>query len=188
MSLRLSRGRSTARHKSDQGELKQIRDLVDGLELPSPWTVEGVVEAVSRRVQRPLLLHPLDDLPPEISGVSLPVGDVDDAYVVCYDSRVPGWSQLMIVLHELGHHLLHHLPRYEQCLSSQAFASTLPASARPQQSVGMARTSFTDPREVDAERFATLMADRLERLQRAELSPQLQGIRRGIEPPHRWSR
>lgn len=149
---------------------KRVRELVEMLPLPTPFTLDGLVDAVAARTSRRIVLHPLYDLPPEISGISLPATDDenDGSFVICYDATVPDWSQQLIILHELGHHLLGH-------------------SHRAGVGHGLARTSFDNPMEVDAEWFATLMANRIERLQRAETSPTLRGIRRGIEPRHRWT-
>ncbi|HKT04649.1 MAG TPA: hypothetical protein VJT31_34465 [Rugosimonospora sp.] len=167
--------RRILRRRSADGCDRRVRKLVGSLPLPVPFTIEGLVNAVAERTGRRIVLHPLYDLPPEISGVSLPkTGDENEtSYVICYDATVPAWSQQLIILHELGHHLLGHSHHGDSRGSGVR--------------LGLARTSFDDPLEVDAEWFATLMANRIERQQRVETSPTLRVIRRGIEPRHRWT-
>src|SRR4051812_45104539 len=101
--------------------LREIRALVEQIELPSPWDLHALIDSLSRQTGCTFLLHPLDDLPPEISGVSLPAGgESANAYVLCYDARVPAWSQLIIILHEIGHHLLGHSGGADACSESSA--------------------------------------------------------------------
>lgn len=178
------------RRRAADGRDRHVRELVETLPLPTPFTIGGLVDVVAARTRRRIVLHPLHDLPPEISGISLPTTDDEHgtSFVICYDATVPGWSQQLIILHELGHHLLGHSHRPtsgSDAAPDSAGGPEIPAGMWAAH--GLARTSFDDPLEVDAEWFATLMANRIERLQRAEISPTLQGIRRGIEPRHRWT-
>lgn len=182
--------RRILRRRGADGRDRSVRKLVEALPLPTPFTIDGLVDAVAARTGRRIVLHPLYDLPPEISGISLPAtnDESDASFVICYDATVPDWSQQLIILHELGHHLLGHAHRPAD--GSEATHDSAGRLGRPLgvgAGHGLARTSFDNPMEVDAEWFATLMANRIERLRRAEISPTLQGIRRGIEPRHRWT-
>lgn len=168
---------------------RRVRELVESLPLPTPFTIVGLVGVVGEHTGRHIVLHPLYDLPPEISGVSLPATDDENetSYVVCYDATVPPWSQQLIILHELGHHLLGHAHLPGTGSEDAAAPDGQPVPVGAGGTRGLRRTSFDDPLEVEAEWFATLMANRIERLRRAETSPTLQGIRRGIEPRDRWT-
>ena len=168
---------------------RHVRDLVESLPLPTPFTIDGLVTVVGAHTGRRIVLHPLYDLPPEISGVSVPATDDENetSFVVCYDATVSAWSQQLIILHELGHHLLGHAHRPGTGSGPDAEPGGKLVAVGAGDGRGLGRTSFDDPLEVEAEWFATLMANRIERLLRAETSPTLQGIRRGIEPRHRWT-
>jgi hypothetical protein len=181
--------RRVLRRRGGDSREGNVRALVETLPVPTPWTIDGLVDIVARQTGRRILLHPLYDLPPEISGISLPATDDENetSFIICYDATVPTWSQRLIILHELGHHLLGHAHHAGPETGSQkpSRGQEIPFAGGYRH--GLARASFDDPREVDAEWFATLMANRIERLRRAENSPTLQGIRRGIEPRHRWT-
>lgn len=172
----------TLRRRETETTDRRVRHLVESTALPTPFTMEGLVEVVAAHTGRRIALHALYDLPPEISGVSLPTaGDHhESSFVVCYDATVPNWSQELIILHELGHHMLGHAHH-----RADGAGSVVGVGGRS--GPGLRRTSFDDPQEVEAEWFATLMTNRIERLRRVENSPSLRGIRRGIEPRHRWS-
>ncbi|GLW31139.1 hypothetical protein [Actinoplanes regularis] len=179
----------TLRRRRTETPDKRIRDLVESVVLPTPFTIDRLVDVVAAHTGRRIVLHPLYDLPPEISGVSLPVTDdeKESSFVVCYDATVPEWSQQLIILHELGHHLLGHPHRPLESATPEAECAGQFVAVGAQGGRGLCRTSFDDPREIEAEWFATFMTNRVERLRRAEISPTLQGIRRGIEPRSRWT-
>jgi hypothetical protein len=169
------------------------RDLAADLEQPALFSTQLLVRSVGERIGHTLILRPLDDLPAEISGISMPVSSRPDekTFVIFYDSRVPAWSQELIILHELGHHVLghHHAPVIDPDPGGGKDAAVRdpprPAGP-PTRACGLGRTLFIDQREVDAEQFATYLADRLARLRQFTGRPQVRELRRGMAAPSSW--
>lgn len=168
----------------------RVCSLAAGLALPSPWSLADLAESIGQSSGCCILLRGRDDLPPEISGISVRVGKDGGTLAVFYDARAPLRSQTMIVLHELAHHLLGHPPSRELVFGWEPRLQEKAGPDGPLTSRWCAaRTSFADPLEVEAEMFATLVAERVDNLRRAESAdPQLREIRRSMEPPRLWAR
>ncbi|CAL9564922.1 hypothetical protein [Streptomyces sp. enrichment culture] len=132
-------------------------DLIRQLDVPLPFTIESVADAVARRRGRPLRLIPL---PEEegggsgICGVWIAFADVDHVYYSVVTSPV---HQTHIVLHELAHILLDHWQEGEPDPEAlrRLFPDLDPAMAA--RLLARDRTRASTGQEQEAELLASLM-------------------------------
>lgn len=108
----------------------RCRALVGTITLPSPFSLDGLVEAVSTERGEPIWLRSLPaDLGPEISGVLL---GTDEGYVLCYPTEADPWWSLTCVAHELGHILCGHASTVRRPAPGTLSPDAVPGTAEPE--------------------------------------------------------
>lgn len=95
-------------------------------ELPQPWGIEKLCEALEQTRGRPLRLHPVD-LPALPSGVWYDDGACD---FILYRSSAAGYYRDHIILHEICHMLAGHGVPPEE-LAGRARSADSAAGPRP---------------------------------------------------------
>ncbi|WP_031064629.1 hypothetical protein [Streptomyces sp. NRRL WC-3742] len=132
-------------------------ELIGQLDVPRPFTIENLAEAVARRRGRRLRLIPLsgrDTGGSGVCGVWIAFGDVDHVH---YASGTSPAHQAHIILHELAHILLDHHQSGEPDLEGlrRLFPDLDPAMAARLLMRG--RTRATTDQEQETELLASLM-------------------------------
>ena len=117
---------------------------------PLAGTIEEFVEEVAALRQRPIVLT---DLPPatqtgSVCGVWVPTQTADHIFIA---PGVTGPHRDHVVMHELGHMLLDH-----RLGLLGAFTAVSPELALRM----LARTTYSDPQEREAEQFASIVLAR----------------------------
>ncbi|MET8628976.1 hypothetical protein ABZW30_35455 [Kitasatospora sp. NPDC004669] len=128
-----------------------------GLNLPDPFTVDGLRTALERERGRPIVLEPLPALGPDLPcGLWIALPSVD---VVYYEQRTSPAHQDLIKLHELGHVLCGHTGTLELSRLTALLPDLTPELIA--ELMGAGRTSYHTAEEQEAEMLALLLADRL---------------------------
>ncbi|MER7752637.1 hypothetical protein [Kitasatospora sp. NPDC097643] len=145
----------------DQREWRRFRarcdKLIGQLDVPRPFTIENLADAVARRRGRPLRLIPLSDGDTRGSGVCgvwIAFADVDHVHYAVGTSPA---HQAHIVLHELAHILLDHHQSDELDREGllRLFPDLDPAMAA--RLLARGRTRATTDQEQETELLASLM-------------------------------
>ncbi|MFD6877229.1 MULTISPECIES: hypothetical protein [unclassified Streptomyces] len=130
--------------------------MLADLDLPTPFTVDGLRVCLEERRGRPIVMEPLPVLGRDAPcGLWITLPSVD---VVFYEQHTSPAHQDLIKLHELGHVLcghsgvleLPHLAALMPDLTPEAVAAV----------IGAQRTSYDTVEEQEAEMIALLLADR----------------------------
>lgn len=177
---RLERGASVA----DRGRSRGVRvdgvgvEVVHRLPIPRPFTLARFASGLSERRGRAI------ELVPARLGASAPCGllvSTDDVDYVCYACNTSAVHQLHIILHEVGHLELGHTsrritvgsavttpPRASQVEPAgdplRAFEALLPRLSPALIRRLLGRTGYRDADERDAELYATLAGERINRV------------------------
>lgn len=95
----------------------QCRRLLRDLQLPQPFSVEALIKRLAVQRGRPLHVRPLpgDPIPGGPYGLWLVTADAD---CIFYERRTSPLHREHIVLHEIGHMLMHQFEG-SQCEPSQ---------------------------------------------------------------------
>jgi hypothetical protein len=151
---------------SDRDTMRQrCQALVDGIDVPVPYSLESLCQMLSERRGRPIRISPM---PPDVTAgnpcggwIPLPATDV-----ILVEERTSQVHREQIILHELAHMLCAHaeLRGVPDRLISGLLAGQL-SHLSPAAIQGMlARSSYDEPAEEEAELVATLLADRIAEL------------------------
>jgi hypothetical protein len=141
---------------------RRCQDLLQGIQLPSPFDVEAFCRDIGARRGRPIrvLSQPTgsDDGGP--CGVWVATATED---VIFVEPNVTSLHREHIVLHEVGHMLCEHEP---QTALPGALASDVAVRLMPHLDPALVRrvlgrTSYTTPQEEEAEVFATMVGSRI---------------------------
>ncbi|MEU9026695.1 hypothetical protein AB0D46_03985 [Streptomyces sp. NPDC048383] len=116
------------------------------MDLPHPFSLDGLCARVAEQRGRPIRLHPL---PPEaaesgVCGLWVGTATVDHVF---YEARTTPLHREHIVLHELGHILFGH-----HSLDAEESADRAP--------VVLGRTNYTNLQEREAELLASMIRTR----------------------------
>ncbi|GAB3448981.1 hypothetical protein [Actinophytocola sediminis] len=153
-------------------------EVVDRLPIPRPFTLSRFACGLSERRGRTI------ELVPARLGASAPCGllvSTDDVDYVCYASNTSAIHQLHIVLHEVGHLELGHTSRRIMMGSAaptsphasqieppgdplRAFEALLPRLSPALIRRLLGRAGYRDADERDAELYATLAGERINRV------------------------
>jgi hypothetical protein len=144
---------------------RRCQALVDSIEIPVPYSVEALCQMIAQRRGRPIRITAL---PPEVPAgnpcggwIPLPATDV-----ILVEERTSQVHREQIILHELAHMLCGHadLRSVPDELTSSLLQGQV-THLSPAAVQGMlARSSYDEPAEEEAELVATLMADRIAEL------------------------
>ena len=153
---------------TDRDTMRRCQALVDGIDVPVPYNLEALCQMLSERRGRPIRISPL---PPGVPAgnpcggwIPLPATDV-----ILVEERTSRVHREQIILHELAHMLCGHadLRTVAEGLTSGLLAGQL-THLSPAAVQGMlARSSYDEPAEEEAELVATLLADRIAELRGA---------------------
>jgi hypothetical protein len=133
---------------------KRCEALVRTLDLPSPFSVDALVEKLSAQRGRPIRVHALPaGLAEEACGMWIATDDGDDVYV---EEKTTAFHREHIVLHEIGHLLCDHGGAADPDAGS-AVSRLLPSLDPAMISRILARTDYTTEEEQEAELVATLI-------------------------------
>lgn len=131
--------------------------LVDSLTIPVPFGLDAFCEQLGRDRGRPI----------SRLAVDLPAGgpcgllvSTDEAEVVLVERRTTEWHQRHIVLHELGHLLWGH----DRLMAPATSTLLLPHLDPEMVHRVLARTSYSELEERQAETVASLILERVSRL------------------------
>ncbi len=135
---------------------KHWSEMRGRLSLEPPVTEVQLLSAVEKLRERPLIIAPVEMDSQGACGWWVPLPSFD---LVLVDEQASGPRRLAIILHELGHMLLGHTPRAVGSLVSPQWVADfdlLPASLL-QGATGLARSSYADGAEEEAERYGTML-------------------------------
>lgn len=94
-----SRNRESAR-------VTRVRELLRGLPMPEPWSLEAYIETVAAQRGRRIVCKPLPaNAPPGLCGLWLAMPDHD---VIVHEVAAVREHQELIICHELAHMQLSH--------------------------------------------------------------------------------
>ncbi|MFI6789449.1 hypothetical protein ACIBG4_19205 [Nonomuraea sp. NPDC050383] len=158
---------------------ERLEEIVERLEIPHPFDIVEFTRQVARVRRRHIELRPVDTSADGPSGMWLATDTVD---YICYEQRTSRSHQEHIILHELGHMVCEHVsaPIAPDTLLRILLPTLDPAMVR---SV-LGRTTYAEPEEHEAERFAMLVlrqVGRLPTVRRPPLSAEAAGIHDRIE-------
>ncbi len=142
---------------------------VRALPIPIPFDVDLFCLLLGARRGRPIALEPSFTLPPGTTGRVIHTATKD---IVLYDGRATGRHRLQIILHELGHLICGHQP--PAAAVEAAFLSLVPKLAptalRHTRLTSCERHPAEDPDEIEAEGYAALVLEEIDR-RGGELAP-----------------
>ncbi|MEU6034025.1 hypothetical protein ABZ801_01305 [Actinomadura sp. NPDC047616] len=133
-----------------------MAQFLDELGIPTPWDLTEFCRRWDRQRGRTTRLIPTPALDEKISGLTLSSGNTDYIWYV----QTTGLHRDHIVMHEIGHHVLGHSPRYQAdpALLARLLGSTLThVSPKTTKLMLCARTVFDSIDETEAELFATVV-------------------------------
>jgi hypothetical protein len=136
------------------GALARCEQLLTTLAVPVPFDVRELCRRVAADRGRDLVLFPLDTARAGVpSGLWVEMPHRDELY---YDAMTSPAHQDLIVLHELGHMLFDHHPGGELAELVAAANPDVAGAARRM----LRRDGYSDQEELEAETFATVVAQR----------------------------
>ncbi|MFF1411403.1 hypothetical protein ACFVX6_16705 [Streptomyces sp. NPDC058289] len=139
-----------------RGLRKRCETVLAGLDLPSPFTVEGFRACLEQQRGRPIVMEPLPVLGRDAPcGMWIALPSID---VVFYEQHTSPAHQDLIKLHELGHVLCGHSGVLELSHLAALMPDLTPEAVA--QVIGASRTSYDTVEEQEAEMIALLLADR----------------------------
>ncbi|MCX5406519.1 hypothetical protein OHA37_21915 [Streptomyces sp. NBC_00335] len=139
-----------------RGLRKRCEAVLAGLDLPSPFTVEGFRASLEHQRGRPIVMEPLPVLGRDAPcGMWIAMPSVD---VVFYEQHTSPAHQDLIKLHELGHVLCGHSGVVELSHLAALMPDLTPEAVA--QVMGGNRTNYDTAEEQEAEMIALLLADR----------------------------
>ncbi|MFJ3513787.1 hypothetical protein OG444_28695 [Streptomyces sp. NBC_01232] len=138
-----------------RGLRKRCEAVLAGLDLPSPFTVDGFRASLEQQRGRPIVMEPLPVLGRDAPcGLWIALPSVD---VVFYEQHTSPAHQDLIKLHELGHVLCGHSGVFELAHLAALMPDLTPEVIA--QAMGAGRTSYDTVEEQEAEMIALLLAD-----------------------------
>ncbi|SDY91081.1 protein of unknown function [Amycolatopsis xylanica] len=135
---------------------KHCRSIVRGVGLPQPFSVARLCHKLSAQRGRPLYLLPFPVLPTAGGPCGLWIATAESDYIF-YEENTTKLHQEHIIVHEIAHMLCEHeSPGLTEPSSFRAILPDLdPALVRRL----LARTSYTNRQEEEAEMVASLILD-----------------------------
>jgi hypothetical protein len=132
---------------------RRCQALVDRLELPEPFDIRALVDAVGTRRGRPIHLIAMREPLAPVCGVWLSTSDFD---AIFYEAATSPLHREHIIAHELGHLLAEHeAPATMTDDVAQVLLPDLdPALVRR----ALNRSNYTTAEEREAEMFASLLS------------------------------
>ncbi|MGP3924214.1 hypothetical protein [Streptomyces sp. 8N616] len=144
------------------GQLRRYgKAILREIELPQPFFVTALCDAIAMQRGRPLYLHPL----PAESGPDIPSGvwiATETADHIFYEEQTSAFHRDHIILHEIGHMLCgHSMPHLaDESGLSPGRDQTDPDVVRG----ALKRTSYTTEQERQAEMVASLILEKSSRM------------------------
>ncbi|WP_433663064.1 hypothetical protein ACQPW1_13570 [Nocardia sp. CA-128927] len=132
----------------------RVHDILDSIPLTPPWTVRELIEWLSDRVGKTIVLDPWRRHVPAASRCGA-LWVLDDQMIIKFDSNRSARGQRQEIMHEVGHVLLDHRGSSAYEVSESLLTEGLdPAWVREI----MLRSSFDTDAEAAAEWLGTHLA------------------------------
>lgn len=146
----------------------RCRRFLRDLQLPQPFSVEALTERLALQRGRPLHVHPLpgDPIPGGPYGLWLVTAEED---YIFYERRTSPLHREHIVLHEIGHMLMHQFegshcePSKDERLGAERLSRLAPHLDPDVVSRILARDHCSTVEEREAEMIASLLFERVDR-------------------------
>ncbi|WP_405487049.1 hypothetical protein [Streptomyces sp. NBC_00096] len=122
---------------------KRCESILSRLELPHPFSLDGLCDRIAEQRGRPIRLHPLPKEAAESGVCGLWVGTASVDYVF-YEAQTTPLHREHIVLHEIGHILFGH-----HSLEAEEAGGDVPTV--------LGRTNYTTRQEREAEMLASMI-------------------------------
>jgi hypothetical protein len=136
---------------------RRCEHLLDAVDLPEPFDTTTFRDAVAARRGRPIRMVPQERMVGPC-GVLVSMQDVDYVFFEATTSRV---HRDHIIAHELGHLLCDHVPKDR--LGDDVLRALMPDLDPTMVRKALARTSYDDEEEREAEMIASLTVGRRRR-------------------------
>lgn len=173
---------STARRQRQQ--LRALRDtcetLLDSLPLPRDADVPTFLDSLAEHRGRPIVVQPL----PGAGGVGSPCGvwfATEKADYICYEPDTSALHQDQIIFHECGHILFDHRVGIDLSEAERLLPDLGPSLIRR----ALARTSYSNDQEKEAEMLASLLSLRTPHRPRTDDEGMLGRLHDSLGRPHR---
>jgi hypothetical protein len=149
--------RAVATEAVDDTGAERVIALVGGLDVPDPWDLRALLNALAVKRGKPIHLVARGGLSGYAPMCGMWIGREHDDIIV-YDSETSCYHAEQIVLHELGHLLLHHCQwNQNQTRGMPRMESLVPDLDPGMVQHVMRRNLFEDDQESEAELFASLL-------------------------------
>jgi hypothetical protein len=146
--------------------LQRCSRTVDALHLPSPFDAARFIDGLAAARGRNVVLLPVTARPHIPCGLLI---TTDRTHCILYAADTTPLHQQHILLHEAAHLICgHHETSPAPAAAAQVLLPHLPASL-VQRVLG--RSVYTEPQEAEAELVASLILNRVSRLDRAKPAP-----------------
>ncbi len=138
-----------------KGLRRRCENILAGLELPVPFTVEALKLSLEEHRGRPIVMEPLPPAGPDAPcGMWIALPSLD---VIFYEQHTSPAHQDLIKLHELGHVICGHTGVFELSRLSSLLPDLSPELVT--QALVSGRTNYVSEEEQEAEMIALLLAD-----------------------------
>ncbi|MBM9506711.1 toxin [Actinacidiphila acididurans] len=168
--------RSDRRHqrKRSAGLLRACKKRLDELDLPVELDITKLVERISDRRGRPIVLMPITVRTCDPSGLWIATAEVD---LIGYQASTSRHHQEHIIAHELGHMICchHGVVQPDDRSVSLLFPDLAPDLVREL----LQRTGYSDAQEEEAEITGSLLAANL--INDTSATPAASGVLGGLE-------
>lgn len=146
--------RGLPRHAT--ADTERVLAALQEVPIPDPWNLRDFIDGVEQQRGRPIRLEPYPTRERHHPcGLWLQYDDVD---VILYDQSTSRYHCQQIILHEIGHIVLQHQPQsVTDTADFQPVSPLLPDIDVSAMTHFMARTTFDDTQEHQAELFASLL-------------------------------
>lgn len=132
---------------------KKCLTLVDGLSIPRPFSVDGLIRELASRRARPIHVYTLPSgCKSSLCGLWVSTHTHDEIYA---EENTTSFHREHIILHEIGHIICNHGVDYSD--TSVILAGFLPDLSPALIKRLLARTNYTSEQEQEAELVASLI-------------------------------
>lgn len=142
--------------KQATADTERVLVALKEVPIPDPWNLRDFIGGVEQQRGRPIRLEPYP-----ARALHRPCGlwlQYDDVDVILYDQFTSQYHCQQIILHEIGHIVLEHRPEsVTDTTDFQPVSPLLPDIDVSAMTHFMARTTFDDTQERQAELFASLL-------------------------------
>ncbi|WP_370420634.1 hypothetical protein AB8O64_20990 [Streptomyces sp. QH1-20] len=138
-------------------ELRRVRQrcesVLDALDLPRPFTMNALLDHLSRRRDRPVVVQPLPGVggPGAPCGLWLATGTTD---YICFEPSTSPLHREQIIFHECAHVLFGHRLGADLPGIGELLPDLGPSLIRR----ALGRTTYTNTQEAEAEMLASLLS------------------------------